>query len=102
MYEKLVPLFTIFYPFVFPHTFPISLALTEREIAHLLEFVPRKGLREVGESGLDYGSLTSQFHLHHLEGEESISCILFRFLELLDDVRALVDCRVKDPIGIDT
>ena len=86
---------------MFPHTFPILLALPKRELTHFLEFVRGKGLGEVGESGLHCGGLAGEFHLHHLKGEEGISCIPLGFLELLEDVRALLDCRVVDPIGID-
>jgi hypothetical protein len=87
---------------VFPHTFPILLALPKRELTHFLEFVRGKRFREVRESGLDCGSLAGELHLHHLKGEEGISCIPLGFLELLEDVRALPDCRVVNPTGIDT
>ena len=56
----------------------------------------------MGESGLDCGSLAGEFNLHHLKGEEGISCIPLGFLKLLEDVRTLSDCRVVNPIGIDT
>lgn len=85
-FDKPVPLCTVLYPFVFPHIFPILLAPTESELAHLLEFARGKGLREVGESGLYRGSPTGEFHLHHLEGEEGISRIPLGLLELLEDV----------------
>lgn len=100
-FDKLVPLCTILHPFVFPHIFPILLALTKREVAHFLKFARRQGLREVREGGLYCGSLAGEFHLHHLKGKEGIPCILLSFLKLLEDVRALSDCRVVDPIGID-
>ena len=87
---------------MFPHIFPLLLAPTKRKIAHFIEFVRRKGLREPGESGLDRGSLAGEFHLHHLEGEEGISCIPLGLFQLLENVGALSDCRVEDPIGINT
>lgn len=85
-----------------PHTFPILLALTKRKLVHFLEFVRRKGLGEVGKSGPDCGGLAGEFHLHHLEGEEGVSRIPLGFFELLEDVRTLPDCRVVDPISINT
>lgn len=87
---------------MFPHIFPILLTLTKREIAHFVELVRRKGPGEVGESGLDCGSLAGEFHLHHLKGKEGISGIPLGLLELLENVRVLPDCRVENPVGVDT
>ena len=101
-FDEPLPLRTVHYPLAFPHTFPILLALAKREPTHSFEFVRGKGFGEVRESGLHCSSLAGKFHLHHLKGEEGILCVLLGFLELLEDVRALPDCRLVDPIGIDT
>lgn len=99
---ELVPLCTTLYPFVFPHFFPIILALIKRQAAHFLKFVRGEGLREMGECGLHRSSLPNEFHFHHLKGEEGISCISFSLIKLLEYVRVLTDCRIKDPFGIHT
>lgn len=102
MLDEPVPLCAICHPFAFPHIFPILLALTKRELAHLLELVWGKSLGEVGEGRIYCGSLAGELQLHHLKGEQGVSCVPLGFLKLLEDMRTLSDCRVVDLTGIDT
>ena len=101
MLDESVPLRAIRHPFAFPHIFPILLALIKRKLVHSLELVWGEGLGEVGESGLYCGSLAGELQLHHLKGEEGVSCVPLGFLKLLEDMRTLSDCRVVNPTGID-
>jgi hypothetical protein len=68
---------------MFPHIFPILLALTKGEVAHFFKLLRRKGLREIGKCRLYRSGLAGEFHFHPLQGEEGISCIPFGLLELL-------------------
>jgi hypothetical protein len=84
------------------HTFSQSSCSDQTRGRTFSQIRAAEGSQRVGERGLDRGSLAGEFHLHHLKGKEGISCIPLSFFELLKDVRALPDCRVVDPFGIDT